>query len=304
MAHVEQTCAQKPRTVAFYRGRYKTLLSFAKLAGARLDNIDEKLVAEYANSRAKVQTRLKATITPASINRELAVLRRVLRLAHEWRLVGRVPKIRLLRGERVREFILEPEMEEQYLSACPDILKNVAKLLLDTGLRLNEALSLTWSDVHLEPLPGASYGYLNVRRASSKNSKSRNVPLSPRVTEMLKQLTAHSGEFVFARRDESRYQPSNLSQAHGRVRDALGLSSDFVLHSLRHTFGSRLGESGADAFAIMKLMGHSTVLVSQRYVHPSPEALELAFGRAICKESPQESHKSATVPAGRLQVID
>jgi len=54
-----------------------------------------------------------------------------------------------------------------------------------------------------------------------------------------------------------------------------------VLHSLRHTFGTRLGEAGADAFTIMRLMGHSTVTVSQRHVHPSPEAVELAFGRLM-----------------------
>jgi integrase len=49
--------------------------------------------------------------------------------------------------------------------------------------------------------------------------------------------------------------------------------------SFRHTFGTRLGETGADAFTIMKLMGHSTVTVSQRYVHPSPQAMESAFSR-------------------------
>jgi site-specific recombinase XerD len=38
-----------------------------------------------------------------------------------------------------------------------------------------------------------------------------------------------------------------------------------------------MGEAGADAFTIMRLAGHSTVVVSQRYVHPSPEALERAF---------------------------
>jgi integrase/recombinase XerD len=57
------------------------------------------------------------------------------------------------------------------------------------------------------------------------------------------------------------------------------MPSEFVLHSLRHTFGTRLGESGADAFTIMKLMGHSSVTVSQRYVHPSSEAVERAFSR-------------------------
>jgi len=42
---------------------------------------------------------------------------------------------------------------------------------------------------------------------------------------------------------------------------------------------TRLGESGADAFAIMRIAGHSSVTISQRYVHPSPESLEKAFER-------------------------
>lgn len=57
------------------------------------------------------------------------------------------------------------------------------------------------------------------------------------------------------------------------------MPADFVLHSFRHTFGTRLGETGADAFTIMRLMGHSTATVSQRYVHPSPEAMESAVSR-------------------------
>ena len=56
----------------------------------------------------------------------------------------------------------------------------------------------------------------------------------------------------------------------------LNLSGEFVLHSLRHTYGTRLGESGAEAFTIMRLMGHSSITISQRYVHPTPEALERA----------------------------
>jgi integrase len=54
---------------------------------------------------------------------------------------------------------------------------------------------------------------------------------------------------------------------------------EFVPHSLRHTLGTRLGESGANVFTIMKLMGHSTITVSQRYVHPSPESMERAVSR-------------------------
>ncbi len=52
-----------------------------------------------------------------------------------------------------------------------------------------------------------------------------------------------------------------------------------MLHSVRHTFGTRLGEAGVGAFEIMRLMGHSTITVSQKYVQPTPEALERAFER-------------------------
>jgi len=55
--------------------------------------------------------------------------------------------------------------------------------------------------------------------------------------------------------------------------------ADFVLHSLRHTMLTRLGESGVDAFTIMRIAGHSSIVVSQRYIHPTPEAVERAFER-------------------------
>ncbi|MGA2716785.1 MAG: tyrosine-type recombinase/integrase [Bryobacteraceae bacterium] len=88
---------------------------------------------------------------------------------------------------------------------------------------------------------------------------------------------------------------SQLDQQHSRVRKLLKTPSDFVLHSLRHSFGTRLGESGADAFTIMKLMGHSTVTVSQRYVHPSPEAVELAYERMTTLSLQRAATVSATL---------
>ena len=63
------------------------------------------------------------------------------------------------------------------------------------------------------------------------------------------------------------------------------MRKEFVLHSCRHTMLTRIGEAGADAFTIMKLAGHSSVTVSQRYVHPTPEAVERAFDRLEALES-------------------
>jgi len=52
-----------------------------------------------------------------------------------------------------------------------------------------------------------------------------------------------------------------------------------VIHSLRHTFLTRFGEAGADAFTIKKVAGHSSVTIPERYIHPTPEKPECAFER-------------------------
>ena len=193
-------------------------------------------------------------------------------------MIDRVPRLRLLRGERQREFVLSQEQEKLYLAALPHPLGDVAVVLLDCGLRLGEALSLEWPQVHLEPANGAMFGYLTVLSGKAKSKKSRNVPLSERVVEVLKRWGSGRG-YVFHREHGTPLSETWTDQQHAATRNLLKLPQEFVLHCLRHTFGTRLGESGADAFTIMKLMGHSTVLVSQRYVHPSPESIERAYER-------------------------
>jgi integrase len=276
---IETRCATKPATVQFYKDKLKCLVAFNRLASARLDRIDEALIESYAQRRVRTISRRKKALSPASVNRELATLRRLLRLACDWKLISRVPRIRLLRGERNREFVLGYKLEKAYLDALKRPLRDIAVVLLDTGLRIGEVLSLEWPQVHLKPAKDAKYGYITVSAKNSKNSKARNVPLTNRAGETLQGQRSKDSRYVFARSDGSQLYQTWLNQQHSAVRETLKLPQDFVLHSLRHTFGTRLGEAGADAFTIMKLMGHSTVAVSQRYVHPSPESMENAVSR-------------------------
>jgi len=174
----------------------------------------------------------------------------------------------------------------------------IALLLLDTGLRLDEALSLEWQQGNLHPANGAKFGYVTVLSGKSENRKSRNVPLSERAVKMLKCPASDANGYVFRRADGSPLSETLLDHQHARIRNLLKLPSDFVLHSLRHPFGTRLGEAGADAFTITRLMGHSTVTVSQRYVHPSPEALELAYERMTNLNLQRVATLSATLAEG------
>lgn len=276
--YIQARCASKPRTIGFYAEKLARLLHFEPLRAAKLDRIDEALIETYVQHRRNQQGR-KDRVVPATINRELATLRRLLRLACEWHVINRVPRIRLLPGERARDFVLSYLQERLYLEMAPQPLKDIALLLLGTGLRIGEVLNLEWRDVRLQPADGATYGYIHVRDGKSRSAR-RNVCLTARVRAVLADRAAQTNTpYVFPSGSGKPYLVTSLDHVHRRVRRLLRLPEDFVLHSLRHTMLTRLGEAGADAFTIMRIAGHSTVTVSQRYVHPSPESVERAFER-------------------------
>lgn len=270
---IEVRCAAKPRTIEFYAQQLKRLLDYEALANSRLDRISEGLIESF------IQYRIQQKVMPATVNRALATLRRLLRLAYDWKVIDRAPKIVLLNGERTREFVLSYKAEEPYLSAASKSLRDIAILILDTGLRAGEALSLEWENVHFDPLKGAKLGFVHVGKGKSKNAK-RNLSITNRVRQMLEErFKDHKTEWVFPAPDGTPMLVSSLDHLHNEVRETLKLNPEFVIHSLRHTFLTRLGESGADAFTIMKLAGHSSITMAQRYVHPTPEAMERAMER-------------------------
>jgi len=94
----------------------------------------------------------------------------------------------------------------------------------------------------LAPASGAKYGYLTIRSRKSKNSKSRNVPLTNRVSGMLKERSGSKPTgLVFCRADGSGLVQTWVNEQHRDIRDLLKLPEECVPHSFRHTFGTRLG---------------------------------------------------------------
>jgi integrase len=277
---VEVNNASQPQTVLFYKNRLARLLDFAPIARTRLDKIDAAEIEAYVQNRSK-------QVSVTSVNRELAVLSRLMHIAVEWKVIPKVPKIRRLKGERQRSFVLSYDQEREYLRLAPQPLNDAAVVLLDTGLRVGELVRLAWADIHLEPVGSAKFGYLHVTGGKSANAK-RTVPLTARARKTLIDRREREPDsiWVFPGANDKPRTVNTLDQQHRRIaqrkvngeRVAL-FSDEFVIHSLRHTMLTRLGESGADAFTIMRIAGHSSVTVSQKYVHPTPETVERAFDR-------------------------
>jgi len=269
----ESVFAAKPKTWLWYRNGVRRLLSFVPLADLRLSEFTGESVASY------VAHRQSNGLEVSSINRELQVLRRLLHLAVEWGAIDAAPKIRMLTGERHRERVVTPEEEAKYLAAAPEPLASVAAVLADTGLRPDECFRLRWEAI---TWLNGRYGSLLVTHGKT-NAARRVLPMTPRVRAILESRWERDGNpsegWAWSGPTRSGHvESSSLKKQH---RKALTLSKvrPFVLYSLRHTFLTRLGESGCDAWTLARIAGHSSIGISTRYVHPSEDAVLAAVER-------------------------
>jgi integrase len=249
-------------------------LCVQRLASRDLDQITSEHIADFAANR-QVQGK---GLQVSTVNSNLRVLRRMLGLAVEWGELAGLPKVNLLRGERHRDRVVSSEEEKSYLDSAPEPLASIASILFDTGLRPDECFSLRWEYISIVN----ENGLLQV--ASGKTAAARRViPMTPRVRSVLWDCWLAAG------RPETGYVwPAETLTGHvddetiRRIHlKALRESKvrPFVLHSLRHTFLTRLGAAGVDAWTLARIAGHSSIKVSARYVHPNEDNVQKAMSR-------------------------
>jgi integrase len=117
-----------------------------------LDKITSEHVSEYILDREGLAV--------GTINRELRALRRIVRLAVEWGVLEKAPRIPMAGSEPFRERVVGDEEFERYLLCAPPLLADVAALLYETGLRPDEAHRLDWTDI---AFVNGRHGKLRVR---------------------------------------------------------------------------------------------------------------------------------------------
>ena len=263
-----------PKTwIDYYRPGIRTIKTYKTLTNLRLDEITSEKAADFAAWRQS------AGLQVSSVNSSLQVLRRVMRLAAQWGVIEVSPLIKMLPGERHREHVVKPDEEARYLAAAPEPLGSVAAVLIDTGMRPDECYRLRWESI---TWTNGRNGTLLVTHGKTAAAR-RILPLSARSRDILQvrwEAASRPAEgWVWSAPTRSgHFEKSTLKKQHKK---ALRLSRvrPFVLYSLRHTFLTRLGESGCDAWTLARIAGHSSVAMSARYVHPSEDAVLAALDR-------------------------
>lgn len=202
------------------------------------------------------KVRKEAGCAPATINKELAFLKGILNKAVSWkRLIDHPGKeVKALKVANERTRFLSEEEESSLLAVCSPALRRVVEAGLLTGFRRQELISLRPEDVDFVR------GTVSVAACYSKNGESRTLPMGERLQAVLQEANATRGDAqtVFVAKSGKSWSVRNLLYVFKRACRRAGIEG-CTLHTLRHTFASRLVLAGVDLPTVQELMGHKDI---------------------------------------------
>lgn len=270
--------------------RLYVLPYFGKMA---LDAIQPAEVEAYKTKM------LKDGLDKVTINNHLTVLRKALNLAHEWGKLDKVPKIRAFKVKpkpiTEKDFLTLEELP-RFLAAAPSEWLAFVTVMVHTGLRVGEMLALKWMDVDLVVCRLVVRQNLWQRfEDTPKSGHERVVDLNDTALAALKRQRAVSrlkGGYVFCDADGNHLTASMVKDVVPSICAKAGLAKRLTNHGLRHTFASHLVMRGVTLKAVQELLGHSTIEMTMRYAHLSPNVkrdavklLDQVVGNGVGTES-------------------
>lgn len=254
------SAVQHSNTRDRYSASAKNLIAF--FGDVKLSQITAERIEEFQRARVKEKR------SPATVNRDIAFLFRVLKLARKRRFILQNPceEVERLNERRHRRQgrPLSYEEERRLLSVCDLLLRTFVIVLIETGLRSKtEALPLKWADVDIESSPGC----IVVRRSKTKAGE-RSVWLTDFCSQQLQVwrefLGANHSEYVFPSPRDSSAHWSGYQVPWKTAARLAGLG-DRRIYDLRSTFATRANAAHATELTVAQLLGHSSIAILPTY---------------------------------------
>jgi integrase len=179
-------------------------------------------------------------------------------------------------ADAVRIHVISPEEEREYFSraAKNQNLYDLARLMRNQGMRPEEVLSLRKQDIDLER------GQLHISSGKSKAAR-RTLDLTAESRSILAGRWHNPSVWIFPSDRRSGAHMGRMNGAHDRV--CRGTKTNrplrFVLYDFRHTFATRMAQAGIDLATLAAILGHNSIRIVQRYVHPTAEHKQQAMRR-------------------------
>jgi len=230
----------------------------AHLGGLMLDEITIDVIVAIREAKL-------STAKPSSINRMLAFLRSVLKLAKdEWEWLDTIPRVKLYPEPKHRIRWLSEAEIGRLLNELPQHLRDMAEFSLATGLREGNVIGLEWQQVDM-PRKCAW-----IHADQFKTNRAIAVPLSKRACDIVLAQLGKNDRYVFT------FEGHRVGQASTKAwRNALKRAGieDFRWHDLRHTWASWHVQNGTPLNVLQELGGWESAEMVKRYAHLSGEHL-------------------------------
>jgi integrase len=228
-------------------------------------------VEKYRNRRHK-------EVSTSTVNREIACLKHMLNKAVDWDYLADNPlrSVKLCKEPPGRLRHLRENEMDRLLSYCPDQLRPIVIMALNTGMRKGEILNLKWQDIDL------NHRLVTIKQ--TKNNEIRTIPINDTLYAELQSMNRElDSQYVFV---NNRTNKPYTDIKHG-FKTALKHAGieDFRFHDLRHTFASRLVMAGENIRTVQELLGHKDIKMTMRYSHLSTAHKQNAVRKLdVCTE--------------------
>ena len=262
-------------------------------AQARMASINTATIREY------IAYRTEEGASGATINRELAVLRRAFRLAHDDEKVAAVPKFPMLDESRnVRQGFLEPDDFGKVRDAMPALMADAAAFGYITGWRVpSEVLPLAWAQVDM------ARGLIRVEPGTTKGGEGRQFPITAALREVLKrrQKARRDGCALVFHQDGEPIARRMFNKAWTAACDVAKITGR-VPHDMRRSAVRNLERLAVSRKVAMQLVGHRTESIYRRYhivaesdIHAAGAKLDaITSGKASTTKSLRSKKQTGT----------
>jgi integrase len=290
----------RPKTRELHGTNCGTLLRFFR--GHWLDEINAGMVEDFKLVRAKeahkhaVDERL---ITPATVNRALTTMKKLFNHVEKcgYHLTNPPRRVAFLNEGSGRVRVVDFREEIAYLANASQPLKDIAQVILDTGLRPEEVFRLRLENIDfLERTIFNPFGKTKAAR--------RKVAMTGNVFDLLKKRARTAeGPSAFPSRNDRNIAIRSVRKAHDAALERAGIKEHFRLYDLRHTFATRAVTAGVDLSTLSFILGHTNIQMTMRYVHPAEEQKRVAVGKletyrlAQIVEAVEKSRVGSTISA-------
>lgn len=266
----------RPKTRELHGTNCDTLLRFFR--GCWLDDITQGMVEDFKLARigeARKNAKDGSTVSHATVNRALTTLKLFFHYAEKcgYAVSNPTKGVAYLSEGNGRTRVVSFEEEIAYLAKASEPLKDIAQIILDTGLRPEEAFR-----IRVENLDFSARTIFNP--FGKTKAARRKVTMTDEVYELLKHRAMHAkGAFIFPSKCSLDRPIGSVRKAHDLAVESAGISDHFRLYDLRHTFATRAVAGGVDLPTLSAMLGHTSIQMTMRYVHPAEEQKKIAAGK-------------------------